>query len=69
MDKQPKPKKRGRPSVRGADGRTPVTQFRLGPDTLADLKYLETRFGMTSMAAVVRFLAKRTAQEERRKEG
>lgn len=68
MDKPRQPKKRGRPPVEGSAGRTPVTQFRLAPDTLADLEYLVSRYALPSKAAVVRFLARRAAQEERRKE-
>lgn len=63
-------KRRGRPPK---DGKAAISgnpkQFRLSEETLADLDYLMDRFGLTTRSDVIRFLARRGALDERRKEG
>lgn len=59
--------KRGRP--RSPDHSTPPRQFRLSDDTLAELDYLQERYGLTSRTEVIRFLARRATIDERRKDG
>jgi metal-responsive CopG/Arc/MetJ family transcriptional regulator len=59
------PKKRGRPKGAGIH----PTQFRLTPETLAEVDYLRERYGLPDRVDVVRFLVRRAALEERRKEG
>lgn len=43
-------------------------QFRLNEETLAELDYLQGRYGLTGRSDVIRFLARRASQEERKKE-
>lgn len=59
------PKKRGRPKGSG----TPPTQFRLSPETLAEIDYLGQRFGLPNRVDVVRLAVRRLAADERKKEG
>lgn len=49
-------------------GKTPPVQFRLGPDTLADLDLIAASNGLSSRADAVRLAARREADKVRKKE-